>query len=324
MSRFAEFARELHENEKHIFPRKLEPVSYPSKSEKLGDIRAVICDVYGTLINYWKPGFETSESRTNSLLKAFRIIADRFGITEILIEINPQENPEKTLSDFYHGLIALNHEKARKAGKEFPEVKIEEVWSVILLILKRRGYDPSAFNPVEGEDFSRVLAFTYNFYSLGRQLYPGVVDALEQLKKQNMVLGIVSNAQFYTPMDLTLLIRDQSNGKYDDFNELFDPDLTFFSYEYGVAKPNQLLYRRLFDSLYEFQILPEQTVIVGNDLSIDIEPSAGVGMRTAFFTGDKESAFMHDLDQKVIPDLCFQSWDSLPQLLSFFSKEKNN
>ncbi|NLG16046.1 MAG: HAD family hydrolase [Fibrobacter sp.] len=323
MSNLAEFARELHEKESRIYERKFEPVDYPSGQENLSDIRAVIFDVYGTLINYWKPGFETPQSRADALLQAFRLIADRFGMTELLTEINPSDKPEKTLSDFYHGLIALSHEKAAKSGREFPEVKIEEVWNLIVMILKRRGYDPSAFNPAASEDFGRVLAFSYNFHSLGRQLYPGVVDALEKLKKQNIVLGLFSNSQFYTPIDLTLLIRDQSNGKYDDYNELFDPDLTFFSYEYGISKPNQQLFRKLYDSLYEYQILPEQTVMVGNDLSLDIQPSAAVGMRTAFFTGDKEYAFMHNIEQTVIPDICFQNWGELHQKLSFYSQEKN-
>jgi putative hydrolase of the HAD superfamily len=199
--------------------------------------------------------------------------------------------------------------------------KIEEVWDVIIMILKRRGYKPEKYSPGLTRDFSRFLAYTYNFHSLGRQLYPGTVSALEMLKAQNIVIGVLSNAQFYTPIDLTLLIREQSHGNIDDFNELFEVDLTFFSFEYGVAKPNQILFRKLYDALYEFEILPSQTVLVGNDLSSDIQPAIEAGMKTAFFTGDKTGAFLHDLSGKVIPDLSFQSWDELPQLISFHSEE---
>lgn len=321
MSDLAEYASSLHQREAQIYDRILEPVYYEAKEEKLTDIRAVIFDIYGTLVNYWRPGFETPEERTISLKASFRELADRFGMTGTLSEINPQEQPEKTLSDFYHGIIALNHEKAIKEGTTFPEVRIEEVWNLILMILKRRGYRAAEFCPGPPEDFARYLAFSYNFLSLGRQLYPGVISALQQLKEQNIVLGILSNAQFYTPIDLTLLIRDQSNGKFDDYNELFDPDLTFYSFEYGVAKPNKLLFRKLYDSLYEYQILPGQTVFVGNDLSLDIAPAMEAGMRTAFFSGDRESAFLHDLAGKVIPDISFQSWEELPLKLSFYSEE---
>lgn len=116
MSDLAEYARNLHENEAKTYNREIFPVDYPSKTEKLNDIRAVICDVYGTVLNYWKPGFESPEERSKSLLNSFKKIADRFGMSQILSRINPNDPPEKTLSDFYNGIIALNHEKAVKSG----------------------------------------------------------------------------------------------------------------------------------------------------------------------------------------------------------------
>lgn len=322
MSDIAEFARILHEKEARKYERQILPLAYPSKTEKLTDIRAVICDVYGTLINYWKPDFQDSQTRTESLQYAFKEIIHRFSMTNVLNEINGNESPEKTLSDFYHGLIAIQHEKMTIKGIDFPEVKIENIWDIIIMLLKRRGYNPQQHFNGDIKDFSRYLAYFYNFQSLGRQLYDGVVDSLAALKQNNMFLGILSNAQFYTPLDLTFLIRDQSNGKYEDFNELFDSDLTFFSFEYGVAKPSTVLFRKLFDALYEYQILPSQTVLVGNDLLIDIQPAIEAGMKTAFFTGDTESAFVHDLSGKIIPDISFESWDELPSHISFHSEEK--
>lgn len=321
MSDLAEYAKQLQEKESVIFVRQLEPVDYPSHCEKLTDIRAIICDVYGTLVNYWRPGFETKESRAQKIEESFKKISDRFGMTPFLAELNPAERPEKTLSDFYNGLIALNHEKAAKKGVAFPEVKIEDIWSLIILILKRRGYNPSHYLHCSESEFSRYLAFTYNFLSLGRQLYPGIVTTLERLKASNIVIGIVSNAQFYTPIDLTLFIREQSEQQIDDFSELFESDLTFFSYEYGVAKPNQLMFRKLFDALYEYHILPSQTVFVGNDLRVDIQPAIEAGMRTALFTGDKESLYTHDLGDSVVPDITFQNWEELPSKISFYSEE---
>lgn len=323
MSDIAEFARNLHEKEAKKYKRELVPISYPSKSEKISDIRAIVCDVYGTLVNYWKPGFQNASTRSQSLLNAFKAVAERFGMTETLVSINEAELPEKTLSDFYHGLLALQHEKMAQKGVLYPEVKIEEIWGIIIMLLKRRGYNPKEFIEASEKDISRYMAFCYNFYSLGRDLYDGVADALSGLKENNIILGILSNAQFYTPIDLTLLIREQSNGKYDDFNELFDPDLTFFSYEYGVAKPNPILFRRLFDALYEFQILPSQTVLVGNDLLLDIKPAIEAGMKTAFFTGDSAGAFVHDLSGLVIPDISFQDWNQFPSMISFYAQEKS-
>ena len=123
------------------------------------------------------------------------------------------------------------------------------------------------------------------------------------------------------PIDLTLFCRDQSSNRIDDYLELFHTDLTFYSYEYGFAKPNPLLFRKLYDALYEFQILPSQTVFVGNDLVNDIKPAADAGMLTAFFTGDDQTAFVHDQDGMIVPDISFSSWEELPEKLSFYEKK---
>ncbi|MBN2035129.1 MAG: HAD family hydrolase [Chitinispirillaceae bacterium] len=310
----------LHETGPRTVSRTLVPVAYESNHERLGDIRAAIFDVYGTLINYWRPGLQDREKRPELFTDACRETARRFTFTPYLEKMDPAARPEKTLYDLYCGLIALQHEQAVKKGTAYPEMKIEGIWQVILLMLKRYGYEPRAHIDAAESDWGRHVAFTYNFFSLGRTLYPGVVDALEKLRDNSITLGIVSNAQFYTPIDLTLLIRDQSRGAYDDMNELFDPDLTFYSYEYNVAKPDTLLFKKLFEALYEYRILPSQTVFVGNDLAIDIEPAAAAGMKTAFFTGDRESTYFHGKQGSVTPDIVFDSWDRLPGKLSFHSQ----
>jgi putative hydrolase of the HAD superfamily len=319
----AEFARELHEK----FPREnTQPFStleYPSKSVKLTDIRVVLFDVYGTLVNYWKNEFENEASRQEALLASFEKVIQRFGMEPYLVQMNPEEPPQKTLSDLYHGLISLKHGLAAEKKIEFPEVKIEEIWEAILLILKRRGYDPSGFSLGEGPDFNRCVAYFYNFFAFNRGLYPGVTGALQRLRAENIFCGIMSNAQFYTPMDLTLFLRDQSNDEIDDYSRLFDHDFIFFSYEYGVAKPHKLLFRKLFDALYEYQILPSQALLVGNDLMSDIRPAQEAGMKTAFFTGDIRCAFTHGSSGTIIPDISFSSWDEFAGRVTFYSKAED-
>ncbi|MCL2218733.1 MAG: HAD family hydrolase [Chitinispirillia bacterium] len=315
MSDLAEYARRLHESERRVYQRTVNACGYECAHGELRGVRAAIFDVYGTMVNYWRPGFESRELREGLLLEAFGEIASRFGMEDVLMGMNPGDSPAKTLSDFYNGLLALNHQKSVKKGIEFPEVRVDEVWSVIVLMLKRNGYDAAARAPGDAGDFARYLAYTYNFLSMGRSLYPGVADALKRLKGDNIVLGILSDAQLYTPIDLTLLLRDQSGGTVDDHNELFDADLTFLSYEYGFVKPGEVLFRRLFDALYEYRITPDQTVFVGNDLSVDIKPAAALGMRTALFCGDDVMLFGGDAG--VVPDIVFRSWGELADKINF-------
>lgn len=321
MSDLAEYARIYHESNDAGLSVECTPIDYPSQCDHLSDVRAVICDVYGTLVHYWRDGFADTAQKELLLLQAFRTVITAFGMEAALTRINPSVSPEKTVYDFYNGLITLQHDQAKGKGVALPEIAIEKIWEIIITILKRNGYEIPLDGSVSVREFSRKVAWTYNFHALGRELYPGVVDALSGLKNKNMVLGLLSNAQFYTPIDLTLMVRDQSNNTFDDIFELFDDELSFLSYEYLVAKPDQLLFRKLYDALYEYQILPSQTVFVGNDLVTDIEPAQRIGMKTAFFTGDSNSTFMGELRGTVIPDITFTSWEDLADRLSFHSEE---
>lgn len=319
LSIVAEFARKLHEQRKQVSRREYNPCTYPSKREKLLDVKVVIFDVYGTLFDYWRDDWYSSEeSKMEHLLDSFRKTADFFGMSDTLAKMNPKDSPEQTLRDFYHGLIALNHEKALKKGRSFPEVRIEEIWLMIIMMLARHGYTTESLQLGEQRDVARCMAYFYNFHSLGRGMYPGVVPALQALKENNLQLGILSNAQFYTPIDLTLYIRDQSGQRLDDSNELFDENLVVFSYESGVAKPNSILFRKLFDTLYELHVLPSQTVLVGNDLIQDIQPAQQAGMLTALWAGDDKTAFMHDQQGTIIPDIVFTDWTHLSSKVSFY------
>ncbi|MCX7727196.1 MAG: HAD family hydrolase [Chitinispirillaceae bacterium] len=322
MSDLAEFAEEFHLKYNKRYHRTLEPIEYPSKTEKLKDIRAVICDVHGTLVNYLKEEFTLNSSKENALLTAFEKVAEYFEMNEVLQYLVPASDAATTLRDFYHGLLSLRIEEMKKKEELYPEVKVDEVWEALIVILMRNGYKHRELSAERISDFARKVAWVYNFYALGRELYPGVIDAIQRLQKDNIICGILSNGQFYTPLDLTLMIRDQDNGSFEDIYDLFDPDFIFFSYEYMVSKPHQLLFRKLYDVLYEYNILPSQTVYVGNDLLFDIKPAQEAGMRTAFFTGDKDSVYLHDLADKVIPDITFSHWETLPDKISFYSGER--
>ena len=322
MSIAADFAQTLHTGQQPETARALRPAPCPSLQESLQDIRVAVFDVYGTLINYWKEEFGNEARKEQSLRDAFAKTIGYFKLTDALIHMNPDEAPAKTLYDLYHGLIALKHGLAAGKGVSLPEIKIEQVWETILLMCKRHGFDYAAAIRGTESDCACCMAYYYNFFAIGRQLYPGVYEALRTLREKNILLGIVSNAQFYTPIDLTLLLRDSSRGTLDDYNELFENDLVFYSYEYGVSKPDNGLFRKLFDALYELQILPSQTVFVGNDFTNDIGPAQKNNMKTALFTGDDRVVFNNGACGGITPDLVFEQWSSLPDLLSFHHKEQ--
>ena len=108
-------------------------------------------------------------------------------------------------------------------------------------------------------------------------------EVLEGLNQRRFALGIVSNAQFYTP----LLFKALLGRPLEDFG--FEDARCIWSYFEREGKPSQNLYRKLKDKLAMEGIAPGETLYVGNDIRNDIWPAGALGFRTGLFAGDERS-----------------------------------
>ncbi len=122
-------------------------------------------------------------------------------------------------------------------------------------------------------------------------------DVLNTLKQRGLRHGIISNAQFYTPIELSQLLRDESACAVCTYESLFDPLFVFFSFDLGVAKPDLTPFRRAVEALTRENIMPDDCVFVGNSPVNDIAPAQRVGFKTVLFApeGVPESAIKPDL-----------------------------
>jgi putative hydrolase of the HAD superfamily len=176
--------------------------------------------------------------------------------------------------------IERSHVQSRQRGIVHPEVEIVQVWSQVLQELARKGVvDKEEWE--EGE--VRRLASEYEGRVNPVWPMPGLRRCLDFLRSQRLVLGIVSNAQFYTPSLFGALLGKPAEA----FG--FDPDLQYYSYLFGQAKPGTELHRMAARALAERDIGPEQVLYVGNDMLNDVLPSTQVGFRSALFAGDRRS-----------------------------------
>ena len=113
------------------------------------------------------------------------------------------------------------------------------------------------------------------------------------------VLGLVSNAQFFTP-----LLFDAFFGK--PLRELgFDRELCVFSFLFREAKPSVRLFLRAGEVLAGRGIRTDETVFVGNDMLNDLYPARAAGFRTCLFAGDLRSLRLRNDDPRCgfDPDL---------------------
>ena len=239
---------------------------------KISDVRAVVFDIYGTLISSGVGDISlSSKSNSNDAL---------------LYTLSNQGIKVLSTSDStnLYNLLLLSIEyfqrKRSKEGVCYPEVEIRQVWKYFLekLVTKK------LINPLPADLDIEGLIIEYECRVNPTQPMPGLVDTLNELHQRGLKISIISNAQFYTPLLFDALI-----GK--SLSELnICTDCAIWSYILKEGKPSQRLYELSANHLFKiYQIDPKQVLYVGNDIRNDIWPAQSVGFKTALFAGDKLS-----------------------------------
>jgi putative hydrolase of the HAD superfamily len=186
-------------------------------------------------------------------------------------------------------LIEAKHARKRNAGILYPEVDILDIWRRLL-----KSVTPSQ-NQLER------LAVEYEVRVNPTWPMPQLEAVLTQLADRHIPMGIVSNAQFYTP----LLFPAHLNRSLETLG--FDVEACVWSYQVGEAKPSP----RLFDMALQtaatkWGLSPSEILYVGNDVRNDIWPAQLAGCRTALFAGDQRSLRQRQDDPELVgvaPDL---------------------
>ena len=196
-----------------------------------------------------------------------------------------------------------------------PEVKIEDIWTRILKKLEQSGYEAEADEGTTGFDLALKSAYFFDDIYQTKVLYAGAGRTLEAVKRLGLRQGILSNAQFYTPIALRMLLRRDMRHMDDPIKELFDRRLIFFSHRLGVSKPNPLAFERARDRLRAMGIEPARVLVVGNDVLNDMIPASRMGFKSVLFAGDAQSLTLRKDNPQCTrfkPDAIIKS---LPELL---------
>ncbi len=161
---------------------------------------------------------------------------------------------------------------------------------------------------------------TFRFELLSNRVHPmpGMKQVILNLRDKGYPLGIVSNAQFYTPLMMNYFLTGEVEEKENI--EYFDPDLTVMSYTLLKAKPDLSLFRPVLEALGDkYGIRPEQVVFVGNDMYKDLYPASKLGIKTVLFAGDKRSLRLREEIDEVnglTPDAVITELHQLEQILA--------
>lgn len=268
--------------------RELSPIPTDTNERlaELPGIRAVLFDIYGTLVvsGSGDVGTTVGESRGSHFAAALAAVGCEL------------QGDSEEAAALWVEAIRADHAASRQSGVEYPEVDVREIWQTVLDRLRKSGQISESPPP---SSIPR-LAVEYELLTNPVWPMPGAAECLQTLRNHRLPLGIVSNAQFFTPLLFPALFDH-------DLHDLgFSPELCFFSYETRQAKPGKPLYQRAADQLRHRGISPPEVLYVGNDLLNDVAGAAGVGFRTALFAGDRRSLRWREGDERVrnvTPDL---------------------
>jgi len=164
------------------------------------------------------------------------------------------------------------------------------------------------YEPHWGQPSDPVAAARVEAWRVG---YPEMAAGLRDAR---LLLGIASNAQFYTP----LLFPALTGQELSSFG--FRRELCGWSYRLGQAKPSEAIFRPVLEVLLSgFGISPAQVLYVGNDMLKDVRPAHDLGIRTVLFAGDQRSLRERrdePLCRGLEPDAVITRLDQVPGMLS--------
>lgn len=238
-------------------------------------VRCLLCDIYGTLFI----------SGCGDVGIAKRQRQPKEQIAQLLNRYKLSIAPEKLLNQLYQA-IGENHQRSMAKGVAYPEVRIEMIWEKLL--------------PIKNDTLVREFAMAFEMIVNPVWPMPHLEQLLNVCRHNRIRLGIISNAQFYTPFLFEWFLGQT-------IEQLgFDMSLTFFSYAWGHAKPSPLLFETALQRLDRLGISARQTVYIGNDMRKDVIPAQKVGFQTVLFAGDARSLRIDtdpSDDPSHVPDL---------------------
>jgi putative hydrolase of the HAD superfamily len=170
-------------------------------------------------------------------------------------------------------IVDADHAAARERGIPWPEVDGPSVFARAL------GFDL--------ENGARACVAWECSVNKCRAM-PGAADFLAACRERALPLGIVSNAQFYTPMFIEAAFGAPLFSNVDA-GLGFDDELAMWSFRTGWAKPDGRMFDELARTLERRGISRDRVLYIGNDALMDCAAAGELGFMTALFAGDSRS-----------------------------------
>ena len=214
-------------------------------------IQCVMFDIYGTLFI----------SAAGDISLAKKTSPEDRKLQRLLQKFNIRKTPRDLIAELVQA-IEDEHRRLIEDGIDYPEIKIDQIWKHIL----------------DTDDLDSVRRFAIEYELIVNPVFPmpNLDKTLTVCRKQNLTMGLISNAQFFTP----LLFEWFFQAKPEDLG--FHPELIFLSYQLRHAKPSLVPFEKAATVMKVMGLRPAASLYVGNDMLNDIYPANSLDFRQPY------------------------------------------
>lgn len=255
---------------------------------KKGDIKAVIFDLWGTLVK--DEGIDESKRFLNKLNKIYLSIKSINGVYSYLQKLS-KKTPEilditlPNRLNFIKKFFRIIRSEYEESLRKEEQMELDKVFNRIL----------NSFNiNLDHNRLTELLGEYYKSWSNLTRLYDDVLPTLIYLHEKDIKLAIISNTIFEGKLHDDDLKRLGIFGYFD---------FTVYSSDVGIRKPDPEIFKIALEKL---KISPNRIIFIGDRLIDDIKGAKSVGM-----TAILKEKRIYTGEEEIIPDLVIKNISDL-------------
>lgn len=269
---------------KLIWPKvpALKAVNANPSIKPLPGIRAVMWDVYGTLLRVSDGRYTPFPDEEARLQIALDKTIHEFNMWNHMYR--KPGPPWQSMIGIYKSTIERQSMQAAAKGN-ITEVNLVETWRALIVKLfeKEYSYDESQYGDLD--EFSEKVAYFFHSNLQATEARSGAARAMSDISAAGLTQGLLSDGQSFTLIQTlrSLAMQDELPPVY----ELFRPQTLVLSYDAGVRKPSKMLFAEAVQQLRSLGIQAQETLHISCRLSTDLVPARAAGMKTALLVAEK-------------------------------------
>ncbi|MFN0199570.1 MAG: HAD family hydrolase [Planctomycetaceae bacterium] len=296
-------------------PPEIVPLNAKPHLKPISGVRAVIWNVYGTLVRI---------SEGELLYIHPQPLRMQIALDKTIHEFNMWQSmtrkpgaPWESLLPKYQHLVEASWMLPTKRKGDLPAVNSMQIWSKIISRLEQKEYEYDVSFYGDRDELAEKVAYFFHANLQGVAAYPEGLSTLSKIASAGYRQGLLADVQsFSLPQMLRVMA---GGGKLVGLEDLMTSGCLTLSLARGVRKPSPTLYESSIEQFKKLGITPSSILYISNRLHDDLAVAKRYGMRTVLFAGDQNSLCAKRVDLKnpdLKPDRLITELSQVLQILS--------